>query len=129
MKLKELLIVGIDPGTTTAYALLDLNGNLLDVNSSKNYDLGTLIKVIAEKGLPLIVGCDKKNVPWFVQDFATKTGAKVISPEEDLKVAEKKDIARLFKGKAETRTKMMQLPLHYLLSGGKGLYLRRYTIH
>jgi len=100
VKLKELLIVGIDPGTTTAYALLDLNGNLLDVNSSKNYDLGTLIKVIAEKGLPLIVGCDKKNVPWFVQDFATKTGAKVISPEEDLKVAEKKDIARLFKEKA-----------------------------
>lgn len=92
--------MGIDPGTTTAYALLDLNGSLLDVNSSKNYDLGTLIKVITEKGLPLIVGCDKKNVPWFVNDFATKTGAKVISPEEDLKVAEKKDIARLFREKA-----------------------------
>ena len=45
---KKLLIAGIDPGTTTAYALLDLKGNIVRVESSKEFNLNTLIKKITD---------------------------------------------------------------------------------
>lgn len=37
--MSELLIVGIDPGTTVGYAILDIEGNLLILNSSKHLNL------------------------------------------------------------------------------------------
>ncbi|MBI5389158.1 DUF460 domain-containing protein [Candidatus Woesearchaeota archaeon] len=43
---KTLLIVGIDPGTTTAYAVLDLEGNVLKTHAQKDIDLGDVIKAI-----------------------------------------------------------------------------------
>jgi len=52
--MKELLIIGIDPGTTTGYALLNLKGNIIEIDSSKEYDLATLITKITKQGLPLI---------------------------------------------------------------------------
>ncbi|MFH1439572.1 MAG: DUF460 domain-containing protein [Candidatus Woesearchaeota archaeon] len=90
--MKNLIIVGIDPGTTTGYAVLNLRGNIMDIGSSKSYCLSSLIFEITKQGIPLIVGCDKKNIPHFVEDFAIKTGAKLISPKEDMKVLEKKDL-------------------------------------
>jgi len=42
---KQLLIVGIDPGTTLGYAAIDFEGNLIRVYSDKNFDLNSLISV------------------------------------------------------------------------------------
>ncbi len=95
--IKQLLIVGIDPGTTTAYALLDTRGNLLYTDSSKELDISALIFAIIGKGLPLIVGCDKKKAPGFVDEFATKVGARLVSPDEDMKVDEKQEMTKRFK--------------------------------
>ncbi len=86
----NLLIVGIDPGTTLGYAVLDIDGNLLEVKSSKQINFSELISRVIKKGKVLVVGCDKKNVPNFVKNFAIKNGAKVISPNEDLLVIDKK---------------------------------------
>ena len=90
MENKKLLIVGIDPGITTAYAVLDIEGNLIHLNSSKQYDLGTLISETIEFGKVVLVGTDKAKVPRLVEAFATKLGARIVSPEEDIKVHEKR---------------------------------------
>ena len=43
MHQKPLLIVGIDPGITAGYAVLDINGKIIKVRSSKQLDLNSLI--------------------------------------------------------------------------------------
>ena len=90
MEDKKLLIVGIDPGTTTAYAVLDIEGNLIHLNSSKQLGLKQLISETINFGKVILVGTDKVKVPGLVEAFATKLGARVVSPQEDLKVGEKR---------------------------------------
>jgi len=91
---KKVLIIGIDPGTTAAYAALDTNENIIQIYSSKEFDLSSMITAITVLGYPLLIGTDKKNIPSFVKQFATKCGAKVIAPEEDLLGDEKREIIR-----------------------------------
>ncbi len=93
---KPLLIVGIDPGTTVGYAMLDVEGRLLVTDSAKEISIGDLISKVIEKGKPILVGCDKKKTPQFVDKFKTKVGAKVVSPKEDMKYKEKRNMTKLF---------------------------------
>ncbi len=94
---KRLLIVGIDPGITTAYAVLDIEGSLIHLKSSKQLDLNHLISEIIKFGKIVIVGTDKFKVPNLVGAFAAKLGAKIVSPEEDIKVDEKRKIKYNFR--------------------------------
>ncbi len=91
---KKLLIVGIDPGTTLAYAAIDTAGNLVRVFSKKNIDLSTLIAHLIGLGKPLVITGDKEHTPEFVQKVAVKVGAKVVSPSYDLKVEEKRRLVK-----------------------------------
>lgn len=90
MESKKLLIAGIDPGITTAYAVLDIEGKLVHLNSSKQLDLKLIISQVINFGKVALVGTDKAKVPGMVEAFATKIGADIASPEEDLKVDEKR---------------------------------------
>lgn len=92
--MKQLLIVGIDPGTTVGYTILDLQGKTVAIDSAKELDLDTIVAKITAAGIPLAVGCDKAKVPGFVESFATKVGAKLFWPEEDLKVEEKRELTK-----------------------------------
>jgi uncharacterized protein len=86
----EAVIVGIDPGTTTAFAVLDLEFNVVCVKSKKEYSLAGLISDIYKEGNPVIVGTDKKEVPSFIKEFSQKTGAVIFAPGYDTKKGEKK---------------------------------------
>ena len=88
MENKKLLIVGIDPGITTAYAVLGIEGDLIHLNSFRQLDLKMLISEIIEFGKVVLVGTDKSKVPRLVEEFATKLGANVMCPSEDLKIEE-----------------------------------------
>ncbi|HLC61951.1 MAG TPA: DUF460 domain-containing protein [Candidatus Nanoarchaeia archaeon] len=94
---RKLLIVGIDPGTTTAYAVLDIEGNLIKTDSSKNLDLNQLISEIIEIGKAVLVGTDKAKIPNLAYMFATRLGARAVNPNEDLKVEEKRKMISGFK--------------------------------
>ncbi len=96
MQQRKLLIVGIDPGTTTGYAILDISGNLVAVDSSKNLGLSWLISEVAKFGRVVIAGTDKGKVPDLVHRFAAKLGAKTINPKEDLSIAEKREMSKMF---------------------------------
>tara|TARA_Y100000310_G_scaffold344954_1_gene460745 strand:+ start:2246 stop:3430 length:1185 start_codon:yes stop_codon:yes gene_type:complete len=91
---KKLLVAGVDPGTTTAYAIIDIDGNLIDLNSKKGMGLNSLIKETRIYGNIVMVGTDKKKTPNFVEMYSSKVGAKVIGPINDLKVSEKKVIVK-----------------------------------
>lgn len=88
--------MGIDPGTTLGYALIDLEGNPVQIASSKELDLSLLLATAIEWGRIIIVGCDKRPVPTFVEKFSTKIGARLVCPKHDLKVADKKEMTQGF---------------------------------
>lgn len=92
MRENKLLIVGIDPGTTTGYAVLDIEGHLIYLDSSKQLNLNVLISNAINLGKVVLVGTDKSKIPGLVKEFATKLGAKVANPSEDIKVLDKKSM-------------------------------------
>ncbi|MEM4242619.1 MAG: DUF460 domain-containing protein [Candidatus Woesearchaeota archaeon] len=92
--MKQLLIVGIDPGTTVGYAVLDTNGKLVAAKQSKELDRDTVVAELSALGTVIIAATDKSKVPSFVSEIATRLGAKVSSPVEDLLVSDKREITK-----------------------------------
>ncbi len=99
MSEKRLIIAGIDPGTTTGYAILDLQGNIVSLKSSKNLGLNSLLEEVFKEGKVICVGTDRAKVPNLIELFSAKTGAKILFPKEDLRVEEKREIVRKFSAK------------------------------
>lgn len=96
MERKKLLIVGIDPGTTIGFAVLDIESNLIHLDSSKQLDLNLLISETIKFGKAVLVGTDKAKVPSLVEAFAAKMGARIANPNDDLKVEDKKKLTNDF---------------------------------
>ncbi len=92
--MKPLAIVGIDPGTTAAYAIVDFEGKVLMYYSSKELGLQGVLAAVVERCVPLIVATDKAKVPGFVAEFARKVGAKVVHPDGDLKREDKRVVVQ-----------------------------------
>ncbi len=92
--MKKLLILGVDPGTTIGYALLDLNGVAVQVKSSKQLSMSSLIFDTIREGKVVIIGTDKSKTPKFIEKMASKIGARIIKPTEDLKVEEKREFTK-----------------------------------
>ncbi len=90
---KPLVAVGIDPGTTLGYAILDLSGNLLRIGSERGGSLKRLIEESTYYGIPVIAATDKAKCPELVRQFSAKTGARVVAPPSDLLSDEKKALA------------------------------------
>jgi hypothetical protein len=85
--------VGIDPGTTLGYSVLDINANVIEIGSSKLLCFDSLVARLTKFGKVVIVGTDKQKTPSFVDRLKRKLGAKLVRPQEDLKVAEKNRLA------------------------------------
>ena len=94
-----LLIVGLDPGTTLAYAAFDLEGKPIKIFSGKNIDRDELIKKITALGKTIVIAGDKQYNPGLIEKVAIKLGAKTIAPEYDLKVNEKRILVKHIKTK------------------------------
>ncbi len=90
-------IVGIDPGTTTAVAILDLNGNLLGVKSQKNWKLHNVIEYILSFGKPIVIATDKSTPPDYVLKIKAAFNAILYAPKDDLSVEKKKNLASYYK--------------------------------
>lgn len=85
----QLLIVGIDPGITAAYAALNTKGELIKLKSQKHLNLNTIVTELVQAGKIIAVGTDVKYSPKFVDKFCSRLGVKLISPSEDMKVGYK----------------------------------------
>jgi hypothetical protein len=97
---KRLLIVGLDPGVTVGYALLDTSGNLVAVGSKKELSLDNLVKETSNYGRAILVGSDRAKAPGLVHEFAAKFGARIILPDKNLSARQKGRLAKDYVGSA-----------------------------
>lgn len=93
-KRRDHVIVGIDPGTTTAVAIVSLEGDVLDVWSSRTSDTADVIEWIVERGRPIIVAADVTPMPETVEKFRRSFDAAGWAPDSDLPVDEKQHRTR-----------------------------------
>jgi len=86
------LIVGVDPGSTSAVAMVDFNSDVVGLESGKNFPPREIISKIIETGKPVIVTSDKAKIPSKVEKIANSVGAKKFIPEEDLSSERKREL-------------------------------------
>jgi hypothetical protein len=89
VKRRDHVVVGIDPGTTTAAAVVGLDGSVLDVFSTRTEDTAGVIEWLIERGRPLLVAADVTPMPETVEKFRRSFDAAGWTPETDLPVDEK----------------------------------------
>jgi len=90
----KLLIVGVDPGLSTAVALVGLKGNFIAARSRKEFKKQEIIRFVFRYGKPVIVASDRKKPPSFTRKLAAALGCKLFSPENDLLVEEKNEFTK-----------------------------------
>jgi predicted RNase H-like nuclease (RuvC/YqgF family) len=90
------LIVGIDPGTTTAVAALDLDGNLLHLASSRQMNMADVIESLYKVGKPLIIATDVQEMPYSVEKIRRAFSAIAFVPKQDVSVDTKVEMTAPF---------------------------------
>jgi hypothetical protein len=93
------IIVGYDPGTTAAIAILDTKGKILLLKSKRGFKKSEIINLITEIGKPLIIAGDKHPLPKSVEKLASSLGCKAYHPIKTLAVSEKEKMVNEFAGK------------------------------
>ena len=93
-KRRDRVIVGIDPGTTTAAAVVGLDGEVLDVLSTRTADTAAVIEWIIERGRPVLVGADVTPMPETVEKIRRSFEATGWTPSRDLPIDVKKHRTR-----------------------------------
>jgi len=83
------LIVGIDPGTTTAIAALDLDGNILHLESSRQMNMSSVIEALYRVGKPLVIASDVQEMPYSVEKIRRAFSAVAYTPRQDTSVDSK----------------------------------------
>jgi hypothetical protein len=86
------LIVGIDPGTTTGVAVLDVSSDFYHVLSKKHASVSDISWVVVEYGNPISIACDVPKVPSLVKKLASVFDCPVYAPKKTVSVGEKKDM-------------------------------------
>ncbi|RPI08438.1 MAG: DUF460 domain-containing protein, partial [Actinobacteria bacterium] len=80
------LIVGIDPGTTTAIAALDLDGRLVHLFSSRQASMSDIIEQLYRTGKPLVIATDVSPMPFSVEKIRRAFSAVGYTPRQDRSV-------------------------------------------
>jgi predicted RNase H-like nuclease (RuvC/YqgF family) len=90
------LIVGIDPGTTTAVAALDLEGNLRYLGSSRQMTMSDVIEAIYKAGKPLVIASDVHDMPFSVEKIRRAFNGVAFSPRQDMSIEAKLELTADF---------------------------------
>jgi predicted RNase H-like nuclease (RuvC/YqgF family) len=90
------LIVGIDPGTTKALAILDLKGDILSISSKRDMRKSELIKTILKHGHPVVIASDVSPSPQLVQKLSSIFGCKLFIPDKKFSVSDKQEVTKKF---------------------------------
>jgi len=91
---RKIVIAGIDPGTTTGLALLDLDGTLIKLQSSREMSVSDVIEIVALYGRPLIVATDVRPIPGTVEKIRRSFNAISGEPDTSLATEEKIELAK-----------------------------------
>jgi predicted RNase H-like nuclease (RuvC/YqgF family) len=88
------IIAGIDPGTTTGIAALNLKGELVALLSARAMSPPDVIEWLAERGKPLVVATDVFPTPGAVEKVKRSFSAVLYSPGSDIPSEGKIALAR-----------------------------------
>ncbi len=108
------IIVGIDPGVTTAVAIFDLNGNLIEVFSKKGMNKGEIVKRILKVGVPLVISADKKKLPKLIDEISSALCTMSYTPKHDLSVKKKMELSKKFKPRNAHERDALASALYFL---------------
>lgn len=89
---REPLIVGIDPGNTSAVAALNFDGEIVLRTSEREFPHHEIIETLVDVGKPVVLACDTEKMPSTVEKIAASMGAERFKPEEDLDRQRKEDL-------------------------------------
>lgn len=96
MRRHRYIIVGIDPGTTTAIAILDLNGDLKSIISSRVFSFADIVEHISAGGDPLVIATDVTPPPAAVERVKRVFNAVLYTPPRFISAEEKINLAKRF---------------------------------
>jgi len=88
------IIAGIDPGTTTGIAALNLRGELVDLVSGRALSPPDVIEWLSDRGKPLVVATDVYPTPEAVEKVKRSFSAVLYSPGGEIPTEEKIAIGR-----------------------------------
>ncbi|MDD4256060.1 MAG: DUF460 domain-containing protein, partial [Methanofollis sp.] len=83
---RKSLIVGIDPGTTTGIGAVDLDGEVVDLYSSRQMGTADIIEHLRGVGKPLIIASDVTPMPDTVEKVRRAFNAIAYVPPQDRSV-------------------------------------------
>lgn len=92
----KYLIVGIDPGTTIGIGVLDLNGELIKVHSSRQMTMSDVTEFLWSLGKPIIIASDVVPMPFSVEKIRRAFQATPHIPKQDISVETKYELAGKF---------------------------------
>jgi hypothetical protein len=92
----KLLIVGYDPGTTAALAIIDTKAEIISIKSKRGFKKKEIIETITEEGKPLIIATDRYPLPKSVKKIASTLGCKYYHPPKSLSNKEKNELVKEF---------------------------------
>jgi len=98
---KKPIIVGYDPGTTAALAIIDTKGEILLLKSKRGFKKGEVIDAITSIGKPLMVSGDRHPLPKGVEKLASSLGCRSFHPRKSLTNIEKGKLVHNFTEKIE----------------------------
>lgn len=83
------LIVGVDPGTKTGIAALNLDGGIVGLHSSKDLGFDRTLDYLMSLGVASVLASDVSPTPQFILKLASSLGCRVFIPKKSLQVGEK----------------------------------------
>lgn len=87
-------IVGIDPGKTSAIAMIDLSGRLILSAHKRFAGIGWMIYEIRSAGAPVIIAGDRPDVSEAVKKVNAAFNARLFYPDREMTAGEKRLMAK-----------------------------------
>ena len=88
------IIVGIDPGKTSAVACLSLEGKLIYVSHKRDAGMQWFVDEISNVGIPSIMAADKSEPGSVARKLNSMFNSRLSLPQKDITVAEKRKLSK-----------------------------------
>ncbi len=86
------VIVGFDPGLTSAFAVVDLRGDVLVVRSDRELTFPIIREEVIKLGRPVLLAIDKASIGSSAEKLSSSFGCKIWKPESDMLVEDKEEL-------------------------------------
>ncbi len=88
------IIVGIDPGKTSAIACLALDGRLILAVHKSGAGLEWMVSQIREIGTPSVIATDKKRPSSIARKLNSIFNSRLVFPQNDISIEEKRRMSK-----------------------------------